>query len=669
MAIKARQKGRSPKGRSSSFQRRLSWREVELAFDHLFDVGLDDDEAQRISVRFKRARSQILPIFAPMVVSPYERERQIALAMLARIGGQTTAKMLDGILADEEIHDAFKLDVRRLREELAPGLPEDDDEDELEDGEEREGADETAEADDEAAPSEAAETTESESREKPSRRRRRSGRGRGKREQPPAETSIDPQVFDGDPKALLPHLTGDLEPVLQAFGDVALPKRLSFVDRSGRLQDPAILTFLLPLLKTDEWALVQSALRAIGQLGFAQALPDVEELANDSSRKRVKLRAERVREQLLSATQPEAADAPAEAEPSDQTPDESAEPQPKSGRGRGRGRGKPQPKRRGQSDESEPTEPAAAQPDNEFGLATLPLPEPGRNPEPAIEPPAKLPKLGACLASGIRLDGLQRLLVYRQTEERGDDQAWDRIEIRIHGQLGWVDLDYTRGLPPTAVKDAQAEGLVEVTVGYIRGRLIEASDLTKGMGHELPEQADAALAFVGSGRRQELSAELPEQADACSQETVETLLNHPLFAGWQLPLDPTGGAVQRWEQTTGKRSASRVRRRLIDDVAKAWYEADVAPNIATQLGRQALLLQRAGEDDLAQTAAACAATLTAEQRHPERHLLLRELVYRGFQEGLDAAQAQRERRSRAAYLNRRRSALARSAFQRGLRRR
>lgn len=644
---------------------------MELAFDHLFDVALDDDEAQRIYVRFKRARSQVLPIFSSMVVSPYERERQVALTMLANIGGQATAKMLDGILADDEVHDAFKLDVRRLRDQLAPDLsPDDDEDDDLEDADEREDVETTT--DDETEPVVANdEVVAAESPERPSRRRRRAGRGRSRKEKQPAEATIDPQVFEGDPQQLLPHLEGPLEPVLQAFADVPLPKRLSFVDRSSRLQDRGILKFLLPLLQTDEWALVQSALRAIGQLGFAEALPDVEALAADSSRKRVKLRAERVRDQLLAAG--DQAAATAETPPETEPEPEPAEPPAPKQRSES-GRGKPQPKRRGRGGEAAERQPEpTAGPADEFGLMEFPPPDVRPAPSPALHAPERLPRLGACLASGVGLDGLQRLMIIRQAE--GDEAGYDRLEMLLHARLGWVDLAFTRGCGPQAVKDAQeqaaarGEALVEVTVGYVRGRLSEAADQTKGVGGELPAQAEAALQYVGSGRKQELAAAVPESAEAVGQDVVEQLLNHPLFAGWRLPLAPDGGAVQRWEQTTGKRSASRVRRRLIDDVTRGWHQTGVATTVVERLSQQAWLLQRAGQDDLAQAALACAATLASEQKHPERHLLLRELVYRGFQAGLDQAEARRERQARAAYLHARRNALSRSAFQRGLRRR
>ena len=644
---------------------------MELAFDHLFDVNLDDDEAQRITHRFKRARSQILPIFSSMVVSPFERERHVALTLLSRIGGQATAKMLETILADDEVHDAFKLDVRRLKDRLQPdALDDDDDDDDDDELADRDEAAETADGDDEPAgqAADASPKAESEDGQPAPPRRRRAGRGRGRgrrSDKPAAEPSatIDPKIFDGDPQQLLPHLEGPIESVMQTFGDVPLPKRLSFVDRSSRLEDPRILTFLLPLLQTDEWALVQSALRAIGQLGFPEAMADVEKLASESSRKRVKLRAERVRDMLQQsdkqpAPKPVAKDEPVAASQPESLP-EREKPQPQ-----------PQPKRRGRGRDAAP-EPAAAA--HEFGLLTPQPPDPRPAPEPALEAPAKLPKLGTCLASGIGLDGSQRLQVYRQSA--GDDKALDVLDLRIHGTGGWLDLAVVEALDSHAPKMEQeragdrGEDLVEVTVGYLRGRLIEACDQSKGVGRELPSQSDAALAYVGSGRKQDLAAELPDQPADLDQDKIEALLNVPLFAGWRLPLAADGGAVQRWEQTTGKRSASRVRRRLIDDVAKVWYQSGVAPTLVALLQRQAVLLQRAGHEELAQTALACAASLHGEPRHPERDLLLRELVYRGFQAGLDESEARRDRTERAEFLGGRRDTLSRSAFQRGLRRR
>ncbi|NUP99216.1 MAG: HEAT repeat domain-containing protein, partial [Armatimonadetes bacterium] len=329
MAIRQRQRGR-PQGRSNSFQRRLTWREVETAFNYLFDVGLDNDEAERIVLRFRRARSQLLPLFSGMVVSPYEQERLVALTCLGKMGGATTAKMLDDVLADIDVHEAFKRDVRQLRETISPEpQPDEEGDEELEEvdtelgveGEDEDELEFEPAAETDATEAEAETTAESEptteEAREPSRSRRRS-RGRGRRREPqeqaPPPVTIDPNVFEAAPEAFLTALDGPIEPLLTAFAELPLPKRLSFIDRSGRLDDARVLRFLVPLLETEEWALVQSALRAIQTLGRVEALEVVERLAADSGRKRVKLRAERVRDHLreLAAAAPPA---PAEPQP------------------------------------------------------------------------------------------------------------------------------------------------------------------------------------------------------------------------------------------------------------------------------------------------------------------------------------------------------------------
>ncbi|MBI2298324.1 MAG: hypothetical protein HYU66_05120, partial [Armatimonadetes bacterium] len=264
----------------------MSWSEVESAFDHLFDVGLEDDEARRLTIRFQRARSQLLPIFSSMVVSPFERERVVALAMLERIGGRATVDMLDDILTDVEVHDAYKLDVRQLRTSLEdPGKKRP----RLRHGEEGEEVEEAE------PPAQAVQTAQP----------------APPRAEPGAEVS--PAVFEGTADTFLAALSADTPGVLTTFAGLTERKRLSFIDRLGRLRDPLLLGFLLPLLGGNEWALVQSVLTTLGNLGLPEAIPAVEQLAGNAQRKRVQMRAQRVLEQLRRSTGEEPpAEAPAE---------------------------------------------------------------------------------------------------------------------------------------------------------------------------------------------------------------------------------------------------------------------------------------------------------------------------------------------------------------------
>ncbi len=659
MAIKSRQRGR-PQGRSSSFQRRLTWREVEASLDHLFDVALDDDEAQRIVRRFARARSQLLPVLSGMVVSPYERERLVALDLLRRMGGAATAKMLDDVLGSEDIHRAYKLEVQRVREALGPIQPESEAEEGEEDearleraglraadeGEELEPGDEVVAVEAEAEP---AGEPEAGGRRRAGRGRSRRRRRRGDGEEAPLAT-VSPEVFAGPAEAILPLLDGPVEPVHAAFATLALPKRLSFIDRSSRVKDQSILAFLLPILETNEWALVQSTLQAIDSLGFVEALPAVERLAAGAQRKRIQLRAERVRDALRAAAPASAPAAPA-AEPAPAAP----EPRPR-----------PIRPARGRAVEwvAEPEMPAAPAESTGLGLLAPPEPTPLRG-QGAPVSEDRLPRLRACLAGGVGIDGEQRLVLYRQ----GSEQTTERLALLLHERGGWLGQWYHRGLAAdqprldAAQAAAVGRGLVEVTVGYLRGRVLEVVEAAEQAGVARPEALEPALAFIGAGRKAEPTEGVT--AAPASQEQVEALLNHPLFRDWRLALEPGGEAVARWSASSGKRSASRVRRRLIDEVAEAWTATALVAGIPARLRLQAALLERSGENELAAAALGEADTLARATAVESR--LLRELVYRGFQAALDARHRSRARARQMALRRADRQRHARSTFRRGRR--
>lgn len=646
MATKQRQRRRPQPGRRS-FQRRLTWQEVEGAFDHLFRHGLDDDAAERITFRFRRARTQVMPVLSWLVVSPYEIERNLGLGIVQRVGGQAALRMLDDLIADSDVYDPFKRELRLLRETVDGGGKQLSRYEEALDDEDDEEA-----ADDDGA----TEVTAAEPRadEPPDERRRRERRPKPKPRREPA-TPVSADLFD-DSDRFLAALDGPVEPLLEAFRQIGEAKRLSFIDRAGKLDDDRVVAFLLPLLETDEWALVQSALNALGNLGRAAAVPAVEKLAESTARKRVKQRAERVLERLRAAQPEPGGDEPAE--------------KPKRRRRR---------RRRGGA-EAEAAEPEAAEPEpaEEPEPEPLPEPEPPESPRPraggelglrvlALEPvpierlpslaaPAEVPRLRRCLAGPIRVDGRQRLIVERG--EAGGPGC--RLSLEVDDQSGLRSVRFEADRPADSTDAGDA---IEVTAGYVRARLEET------VGESLAGYDLAPLhAFIGPRRRAETALDLPTEAAPPEREAVEALLDHPLFDGWRIQLDLDGAGLQRWVATRGRRSASRIRRRLIDDAVAEWLPAVGPARLVDRLRRQAWLLKRGRHEAMAEHLLALAAAIDAQGAGAAHSELVREMAYRGFTAGGDAVYTRRRRRRDYAWLAGRRATLARSAAQRARRR-
>ena len=669
MATKQRQQ-RSRHRRNegpSSFQRRLTWCEVEDAFDYLFEVGVDGTEMRRITLRFRRARSQLLPIFSSMVVSPYESERVLALQILEKMGGRSTLKALEEILDDEDVHDAYKLDVKRLRDTLeGSGIrplqrgissfgEDDEDEDEPPTPEEKPAAKAKAPAP-RPAPEPAATTDE----------------------KPGAK------LFDEPSERFLAALEGPIAPIFAAFTELPERKRLSFVDRLTRIKDERLVPFLTALLESTDWALIQSALKVVGESELRGALDAVRKIAETASRKRVQMRAQRVLERLQgqSPEQPETAEDEALPEGSQDEGDQ----EPQRGRSRSRRRGGrrsrsrrsesegsaepqdetataasadeappeaeaetepavaaeakqddsadggPKPKRPGRGRRGRDEDEGAPEADGQPAHFLAPPPAATLPPSPPCATPEKLPKLQGCYASGLDRDGRQRLVVCRVAEQDGQ---FDCLTVLLDAELGWVAAQYQPGLT-AAEAAAEREELVGVTAGYVRTRVDEATVTTQQRGGELPAAAEACLSFIGGGRKAEPVAELPaEDAPNVSQEEVEQLLEHPLFAAWWVALVADSGPVSDWLSSGRRRSAARVRRRIIDDVLAAWLTSAQAARLQTLLRQQAWLLERNKQTELADIAARAAAELEASGSSLMRHRLARELVYRGLLVGQD----------------------------------
>ncbi|MCC7494220.1 MAG: HEAT repeat domain-containing protein [Fimbriimonadaceae bacterium] len=671
MAIKARQRGR-PAGRSSSFQRRLTWREIDEAFDHLFDVSLYDAVANQILQRFRRSRSQLVPVLSSMVVSPYEQERLVAHHVVGRIGGLTTLKMLDDVLADEDVHEALKLDVRGLRALLEPlrasAAEEDEDEEELAERPDRRPARETADGDDEDEP-EADEAEPDAARPKPKERRAGRGRGRGRRRgegggEPEAEPTtaepiapaaggdlppVDARLFEGAVTSFLAALDGPLEPLLTLFATIPLPKRLSFIDRCGRLADPRVLRFLLPMVESSDWSVVQSALRALGVLGDPAALPAVEKLAGEAGRKRVQERAARVRDHLREVLAARGGEATVE------PPVEPAE-EPSVAPPKRRPRSKQAGREAAVAAPGGPVvEPVRLAPPDPYGL------RPARG--EAWSAPSRLPRAVASWVGPVRVDGYQELVLCRAA----GDQAADQLSLLLHDQGGWLAADLTRAVPLAEIQaEAARPTRVEVTIAAFRRRVQEAADVSEAAGRPLPRDAAAALAWIGRGRGDGVEP-LPEAGEAASPVELDSILALPLLCDWRATLGPQDDLVQRWLSTSGKRSASRVRRRLIDEGVGNWCVAVGPARLARLLTAQAQLLLRAGERRAAEVLQAAAVACGSEATAVDDSLL-RELTYRGFLAGLDAVYSGRRRARQHSLLRAARQRQARSSFRRARRR-
>lgn len=698
MAVKTkpRPKRRQPSGRAV-FPRRLSWREVESAFDHFFDVGLRDQTAERIILRFRRARSQLLPLFSSMVVSPYERERLIALELLERMGGRATLQMVEELLGDHDVYEAFKFDLRHLRETLAArvGSQPDDDEDE-----ERDDADGESTA--------TAESSEDERKPKAGRARRRRGRGSASDEDGEPELTVstrplpqalpdnaplDATFFARPSDSFMARLDAEPEAVLSAFAALPDKKQVSFIDRLAAVREPNVWRFLVLQLESGDVAVIQSALKGLERQLERECIPFVEALLERGPARTVKQRATRLLAQLQ-AEPPEPADEAADAtEAGPAAEGESATsgkpaPKPRSRRGRG-GRPAPLPKEAAAAEpveapvEEPATEPetpreqrrdgrreqrrdrdrgrrrgpaplaelAAAAAEPELGLAEYPAPTPRTGEPLAVE--GRLPVLLGCVAGGVGIDGRQELAIFRA----GPDDTVARVDLTV-GDDGWWSVCYTTGAPKDSLPNDA--GWAKVTASYVRQRLQQAAVVNAQQARALPSYASAALAFVGSGKKVETEEELPSEPQPLTQGAVEALLEHPLMADWRITFRPRSGAVARWLATRGRRIASRLRKQLIDEVIDGWLATNSLADVILRLRRQAHLLDRAGEP-LAATALALAAELTAGRTRDS--LLLRELAYRGFVRGVDFERQQSREQQRESWVKVQR---ARRAQQNGL---
>lgn len=676
MAIKAKPKRRAQSNHSrGAFPRRLTWREVESAFNHMFEHGVETTEATRLIHRFKRARSQLLPIFSVMVVSPYERERTLANDLLGKIGGRTTLTMVESVLADIDIYEPFKLELRRLAEKLAldtAHLPDDEDDDDG-DGERPVRAKADGEADGEAE-------GEGEERGRQPRgraKRGRAGAARGKRGAPgegeaaevvterprpsrrrklkPLSEGEAKQLFSRPGEAFLAALDDPIDRLVAGFWLIDPAKRVSFADRLVKVDEPRLVPFLTALLASDQRALVHSALKAIAALGHPSALEGVEALISRTQTKAVRQRAEEVRAQLL--------DPAARAPQSDAAESDEAE---EAGDGRRRSRrSRPRPKNAdvlGQPDVESDGEPGddegrgeRTQPADAAGLGLVVRVAPPVElvNETPIEATARLPRLQNCLASGLGSDGTQWIWVYRA----GSGGTLERLTLCVN-DAGWQAAVLDQGLPGDADRADLAaaaeagEQRVEVTMAYGRRRVQQAASINAERGLALPTCASAAMAWLGTGRR----VEVEEEVDGETLITVESaqvlaLLEHPLMAGWSVRVTPDGEATAQWLATRRRRSASRQRKLLIDDVVNAWLDEVGSATLAERLRLQAWLLRRANQDELADVATALAVQLLGDRATD--NMLLREIVYRALGVALDEVRDLRhaeraERRDRPA---------------------
>jgi HEAT repeat protein len=703
MAIKARQKRRpQPSGRSV-FPRRLSWCDVDAALDYLFRSGVETPEAQRIVLRFKRARSQLLPIFGCMVVSPYERERAMALILLERMGGRTTLQVVEGLLLDQDVYDAFKLDLTRLRDVLAPRVGEAPDEEDDEDGEAapprrrrgRRGEEDEGEA--EAGAGAEGEGEGEGRRPRPrSRRGRPAPKGRAGDTARPIETTrsdgaividaaaaLDAMEAAGtDPpapsaaeepergtrrpqprrrplsrdkarelvtkpsEAFLDALDGGLPVLLEVFAELPAEKRVSFVDRLARTPDARAVPFLGDLLRSPERAVVQSVLKTLTAIGSPTAIPALEALIQASPARSVRVRAEQLCTEL--GARPAAEPAPAafgygeESEPRGEEPDAERSGRSRSRRRRGRGGRTGGPETEGVEIESaEPETVDAAPPVDTVGLLLPALAVPTPSEEP-LTVGARLPRLHECLVSGVGPDGTQEFRVYRA----GEGDTLERL-TSVVSESGWHGTRHDHGLSADADavdRAAAAEtgaALLPLTLAYVRARVQHAAAINADLGLALPRDASATLAWLGSSRRVDVAEEMRPDVPRPTQEAVEALLGHPLMALWRVGLATDGSAMHRWLATRGRRTASRQRKLLIDEVIETWLARHHRVQLAEQLRRQALLLRRADAEAEADTALACAAALL--DADPLSSLLLREIAYRAFYTGVETRRGERRR--------------------------
>jgi len=265
----------------------MSWREVEEALNHLLEAGWENEPARRYVQRFRRARSQVSSLFLQMMDSRDPQERQVAAFVLGEIGGKQVIRSLQEMFWDPALGEYRRPEVEEVLQRLGVPLPEAP----------------------KPAPPVAAEKAPPP--RKPSRSRPSSKKADRKAPAPPAEGAPAPTaeiqaLCQKESGEILAVLEDDrmLNRILEALPHLPGQQQQEFLEKIGQPGAQPALRVLLPLLQGNDWPLVEGALTALEKVGLPEAIPALEEVAERSPRRRLKVRARRILREIGSQAPP-----------------------------------------------------------------------------------------------------------------------------------------------------------------------------------------------------------------------------------------------------------------------------------------------------------------------------------------------------------------------------
>ncbi|HIE50124.1 MAG TPA: hypothetical protein EYP85_00035 [Armatimonadetes bacterium] len=232
------------------FSRRLSWQEVDAALEVLFAANPDQAGIEGILRRFRRARTQLVPLFVNMLQSPDPQEREMAAFLLREMGGRLTIQTLRKQLADPDLPEESRSSLEAVLHSLG------------------------------AAPS-------PEMREQG--RRERAAR-----------------LFDRPPSYILVALEDEdnLPTYVEAFRSLSEERQLALVEQLAAEGDRRALRLFWPLLETESVPLATAVLAGLERLATPDDLPRLEQYRQRAPRKRLKIRVRRIIEHLQATPTP-----------------------------------------------------------------------------------------------------------------------------------------------------------------------------------------------------------------------------------------------------------------------------------------------------------------------------------------------------------------------------
>lgn len=254
-----------------------------------------------------------------------------------------------------------------------------------------------------------------------------------------------------------------------------------------------------------------------------------------------------------------------------------------------------------------------------------------------------LPPLYRAVASMIDGAGAQSLVLLRWH----DDESVSLANFLWRDDWGLRDAEGTWRLPVAQADELLAAfvdedvRMFDVDAGYLRAAVRLAKELSTANRKPLPEAYAAWELLLGppepDDTPERLEAATPEWLPGEVEELLAAspqLLARRDFSGWFIDTDQLQPHSPSLRAAMAQRPRRERLRALSSQVAGEALPALATPDflstLARRLRRQAYLLQRAGDRQVARLALAAAATLEPARMAPSQHPFLREMVFYGI---------------------------------------